>query len=305
MLFILEVMNIVEIKINNMYITINELYINKINSLLVLNYRTLYYFLNSFFNNQDSQIFLGNYKIDSKTAYIINLLDYESISNQLTLKKGTILYDYLIDEVISKIEDTNLEEELELKLSNLVKEVLTDKTLDYDTKFNIDISKIITNYINFKMDLSIENYIRIIKQLIKNLKNRNLKKSIIIFVNTNIFEDNLDDLEGITIFKLYSKQFPNIIVNNNIENIDQNILINQVKLNWPCEIEIDKINNIIQSFSYDISLNKKIIIDDYIKYVGYILISKILEINIDCKLNTNINNIPNSYKNFINDCIYK
>ena len=182
MLFILEVMIIIELRINNHFLTVSELYVEKVNYLLVLNYNTLYYFLNNFFNSQEAQIFLGNYKIDHKSAYIINLLDYESISNQLILKKGTILYDYLIDEIISKIEDTYIEEELEIELKKLIEKVMIDKTLEYETEFNIDISKIVTNYIHFKMDLSIENYIKSIKKLIINLKNKNLKKSIIIFI---------------------------------------------------------------------------------------------------------------------------
>ena len=300
MLFILEVMIIIELKINNHFLTVSELYVEKVNHLLVLNYNTLYYFLNNFFNSQEAQIFLGNYKIDYKSAYIINLLDYESISNQLILKKGTILYDYLIDETISKIEDTYIEEELEIQLKKLIEEVMIDKTLEYETEFNIDISKIVTNYIHFKMDLSIENYIKSIKKLIINLKNKNLKKSIIIFINTNTFGNDLDDLEGVIIFKLYSKNFPNIIVNNNVENIEKQILINQIKLNWPCEIENKIIYEIVENFAKDVSINKEIYTDDYMKYVGYILISKILQLNIDCKLTSyNINNIPSCYINFI------
>lgn len=300
MLFILEVMIIIELKINNHFLTVSELYVEKVNHLLVLNYNTLYYFLNNFFNSQEAQIFLGNYKIDYKSAYIINLLDYESISNQLILKKGTILYDYLIDETISKIEDTYIEEELEIQLKKLIEEVMIDKTLEYETEFNIDISKIVTNYIHFKMDLSIENYIKSIKKLIINLKNKNLKKSIIIFINTNIFGNDLDDLEGVIIFKLYSKNFPNIIVNNNVENIEKQILINQIKLNWPCEIENKTIYEIVENFAKDVSINKEIYTDDYMKYVGYVLISKILQLNIDCKLTSyNINNIPSCYINFI------
>lgn len=300
MLFILEVMIIIELKINNHFLTVSELYVEKVNNLLVLNYNTLYYFLNNFFNSQEAQIFLGNYKIDYKSAYIINLLDYESISNQLILKKGTILYDYLIDETISKIEDTYIEEELEIQLKKLIEEVMIDKTLEYETEFNIDISKIVTNYIHFKMDLSIENYIKSIKKLIINLKNKNLKKSIIIFINTNIFGNDLDDLEGVIIFKLYSKNFPNIIVNNNVENIEKQILINQIKLNWPCEIENKIIYEIVENFAKDVSINKEIYTDDYMKYVGYILISKILQLNIDCQLtNYDTNKIPSCYINFI------
>ena len=300
MLFISEVRIIIELRMTHMFLTVSELYVEKVNYLLVLNYNTLYYFLNNFFNSQESQIFLGNHKIDNKSSYIINLLDYESISNQLILKKGTILYDYLMDEVISKIEDTYIEEELEVQLNKLVEEVLIDKTLEYNTEFNLDISKIIVNYIQFKMDLSIENYIKIIKKLIINLKNKNLKKSIIIFINTNIFRNDLDDLDGVIIFKLYSKHFPNIIINNTVENIEKQILINQIKLNWPCEIENETIYEIVENFAKDLSVSKKIYTDDYIKYVGYILISKILQLNIDCKLtNFDTSKIPICYINFI------
>lgn len=59
----------------------------------------------------------------------------------------------------------------------------------------------------------------------------------------------MDDLEGVIIFKLYSKNFPNIIVNNNVENIEKQILINQIKLNWPCEIENKIIYEIVENFA--------------------------------------------------------
>ncbi|MEI3527726.1 MAG: hypothetical protein V8R15_06900 [Bacilli bacterium] len=48
MLFILEVMIIIELRINNHFLTVSELYVEKVNYLLVLNYNTLYYFLNNF-----------------------------------------------------------------------------------------------------------------------------------------------------------------------------------------------------------------------------------------------------------------
>ena len=84
----------------------------------------------------------------------------------------------------------------------------------------------------------------------------------------------------VIIFKLYSNNFPNIIVNNNVENIEKQILINQLKLNWPCEIENKTIYEIVENFAKDVSINKEIYTDDYMKYVGYVLISKILQLNI-------------------------
>lgn len=83
----------IELRINNKLLDTN-VYIENYNYITVDNHKTLYYFINSFYNIK-TDIHIGNYKVDLKSCYIINLLDYESISNQLQLKKGTILYDYI------------------------------------------------------------------------------------------------------------------------------------------------------------------------------------------------------------------
>jgi hypothetical protein len=50
---------------NDNSLNINELYIDKINNILVNDYCKLYEFLDLFFNNE-KKLYLGNYKIDSK-----------------------------------------------------------------------------------------------------------------------------------------------------------------------------------------------------------------------------------------------
>lgn len=294
-------MTIIELNISSENFSLKELYISENNKVLVINYFQLYYFLSSFFNLAKSKIYIGNNKLDSKSAYIINLLDYESIVNQLVLKKGSLLYDYLIDEINEKLEDSNTKEELDTILIKIINEALKDKTLDYNIEFDIDLEKTISNYAKINIDLSIENYISIIKQLIINMKKRNLKKQIIIFLNTNIFCDKLDDLNDVFLFKFYSNDFPNILINDEIENIDRAYLINQLKLNWPCDIKTNIINDIINKFFLNISIKLDVEVEDYILYVGYKLISKILSLNkIKCKYVGNYENIPQLYKNFIN-----
>lgn len=299
MLFILEVVEMIELRILNEELHMDNLYIDNINHILVSNHHNLYTFLNTFFTN-DSAIFLGNRKIDNKTSYIINLLDYESISNQLELKKGTLLYDYLMEEICENVENFGIEEELEVILFNLVNKTIENKTIEYDIHFDIDIMKVITNYIQFKIDLSIENYIKIIKKIIINLKNKNMKKSILIFVNSHIFGNSLDNLENITIFKFYDTAFPNIYIGSKIVNIDQELLLNQLRINWPCEISDNLLRTYIQSFVLDIT-NQIITTENYQKYVAYILISKALQIQINCHLEiVSLDSIPDSYIKFIN-----
>lgn len=277
-------------------LNVNELFIEKINNVLIDDYCKLYEFLDLFFNN-DKKLYIGNYRIDSKSSYIINLLDYESISNQLTLKKGTILYDYIIEELNEKTELTDIKEIIEQKLKILFDEATQDKTIEYNFNFDIDLSKIINNFIKVDFDLKIENYIRIIKQLIHNLKKKNMRKMIVILINTNLFKKELDDLEDVIIFKFYSKDFPNIIISNEIVNIDLNLLSNQLLLNWPTDIVITKIRQIIETFFAEFS--KKMIVKNIELYVGYKMIIKLLELSIECVLEDQ-NYLPEIYKNYIN-----
>ncbi len=293
-------MNIIELRTTSNKVIMKELYINNINNIFVNNYKTLYEFLNLFFNTE-SNLFLGNNKIDNKTCYIINLLDYESISSQLTLKKGTILYDYIINEIDETVEITDINEEINNKLLFLINGVLNDKTIQYDFEFNVDISKIINSYISINIDLSIENYIVNIRKLIHTLKEKNPRKNIIILLNTKIFANSLDDLDNVYIFKLYSNHMPNILIKDEIINLDKTLLINQLLLNWPYDTKEEDINNLIENFFLKYSISNILTIDNLNEFVGFKLISKILNLKVDFNVNNNLNeSIPDLYKNYIN-----
>lgn len=290
----------IELRAFNNAINIRELYINNINNVIVSNYKTLYEFLNLFFNSEN-KLFIGNNKIDNKTSHIINLLDYESISNQLTLKKGTILYDYLINELNEKTELTDIKEEIDSKLRQLINSAIDEKSIEYDFSFDIDLGKIITNYVSFDIDLSIDSYIQIIRKLIYNLKTKNPKKIIVILLNTKIFDNELDDLRDIYIFKFNSQNFPNILISDSIVNVDKNLLLNQLILNWPSKISESELINIINAFMASYITSNNTVISDINMYIGFKLISKILNLKCECRYQSNSNNnLPEIYKNYIN-----
>ncbi len=291
--------NIFELRINGDYI-LNDLYVKQLNNVATSNYKNLYKFLNCFFNNTNSTVYIENKKIDSKTSYIVNLLDYEGISNQLVLKKGTLIYDYLFDEVSAQAENADLSEKINFELKKLFEKTIMDKTIDYSIDFDADFTKIMSNYIIFDIDLEIDNYIKIIKKLIQNIQNKKMKKTILILVNTHIFGDTLDDIENGIIFKFNTINFPNILISNRIVNIDKDLLINQLHLNWPCEISNSEISKYLNYFFAEYSEKLAIITSDYKKYTAYKLIEKILAINVDCTLEVkDEDNIPNLYKNFM------
>lgn len=242
---------------------------------------------------------IGNKKIDSKNSIIINLLDYESISSQLQMKKGSLLYEYILSEINDFVQETNIEEDIETNLNILLKEVLKQKTIDYELYVNFDLSKLITNNSEISIDLNIYNYIRHLKQLINNIRQKNIKKTIIIFLNIKIFGDLLDEISEIILFKYYTSTIPNILIDEKVINVDIELLENNIRHNWPIEdITFDEIQNYIKDFTSELMLNE-IIIYHYKKYIAYQIITKILEIDLKMNLFCNIAEIPNVYSEYI------
>lgn len=276
---------------------IEDLYIRHINDVMVSDYNRMYEFVSCFFN-PNSNIFIGNRKVDSKSFIILNLLDYESISNQLLLKKGTLLYEYIFEEINSKIEESNLENEIEENLYSKLEIVLKDKTVNYDFDLKIDIHKLISNFVNISMELNMSNYVDIVKKLIYYTKANAIRRNIIILCNSLIFKDVFDDIDDIYLFKFYSNKFPNIIIGNEIVNSDKEIIRNQVRLNLPTVISDIEIDKYLDNFCFE--YKNTIIVNDYKKYAIYLIIKNVLNLKFDIKLD--LCNFENQqiYKEYIN-----
>lgn len=99
----------IELNIISDKVKVDSLFLEKKNNIIVENYHVLQNFLSVFFdiNNPNNSIEIGNKKIDSKKAYVLNLLDYESLFLQTSLKKGSLIYDYVIKEIEDKLDEAN------------------------------------------------------------------------------------------------------------------------------------------------------------------------------------------------------
>lgn len=279
-------------------ILIKDVYINNVNTILVKNHEKLYCFLN-ILTSQNSDLLIGNTKIEKKNSIVINLLDYDSIINQLSLKKGTFLYDYLINEVDYSANINDVKEEVDKYIQDKIKEKL-NTTLEYDISFNIDVSKIITNYIEFDINLSIEYFISIIKQILKSFRESNNKKIIIILVNSKIFKNTLDDLKDVYIFKFFGYSFPNIIINDQINNIDLEFIEQYVVTTFPIYINKENVKNIAINYFNQLSTNDIVIAKDYEELVVFNIINSIynLKNKICCLLDLKM--MPEIYDIFLN-----
>ena len=133
------------------------------------------------------------------------------------------------------------------------------------------------------------------------MRKKNIRKQIIIFVNEHIFNNSLDNIENVFMFYFYSKQFPNLLFSEKVINIDKALLINNIRLNWPCDISTNDIEKLLILY-IDYSTYNKVVVNEYKQYLGFLIINKILEINKDVRLVYN-DIIPEIYENCIKSLI--
>ena len=289
-----------ELYAKNEQIEILDLFIERVNYIKVFNHVSLFSFMDIFFNRGERDLFINNVRVDLKNSFLVNLLDYESICNQLTLKKGTIIYEYLIDELVECSDNENVKEETEFFIKEKIREYL-DKSIEYEFNFDIDISKIINNYVRFDIDLSLKNYIGIIKILIEKIHEKNPRKRIIIFVNYKLFGDLLNDIDDATVFIFNSSCMPTILIGNEIQNFDKDILANNLILNWPCDISREEaLGYIAEYMKQDMESQCQQL--SYKEFVAFALIEKITQFGMKFILKEEPE-IPPLYKKYIDDLL--
>ena len=79
-------------------------------------------------------------------------------------------------------------------------------------------------------------YDSIVEYLIKFIAKTNLNKKIIIFINSNLLKINFNDCDNLFVFDFSNSKDVteyNLIITDEITNFDYNILLNQIKINWP------------------------------------------------------------------------
>ena len=112
-----------------------QLDISKKNSILILNKLTFLKFYNNFYQvfenkNKDIEIFLENKLHDSKNAFLLTLIDQTEILENLNFKKGSLFYEYIMNQIYS---NENLDNDIIFyDLENILKNI--QKT----SKINVD-----------------------------------------------------------------------------------------------------------------------------------------------------------------------
>ena len=239
-----------EFRIDSDTVSCEDLFLVQNNSLLVINKVNFYNFVGLFYDisEKDSRvsITLGNKKLDNKNICLINLIDIASIYDQLKFKKGSLLYEYIVDEINQSIKDKV--EEITEYLDDLFYRNIKRSLFEYDVNFAIDIQKLFLTFSNLNLEISLPEYIKKIDKLLNHLIERNPKKTFIIFKDYDYFHIDFISQENVYVFEINSPKENNIIIVDEVKNFDFEKTISYLKLMWPVEIEKQKLNSVLKNY---------------------------------------------------------
>ncbi len=232
----------------------HEILISKYNGLLYRNLEQILdfyrYFEEVLFEKDEGvNIIIGNKKITSKDFILINLLDVQSILDNLKYSKGNLLYEY------SNIIIENFDIELNVEISNYLEEKLNiiKKEFCFDSHLSFDTSiiKLFSNFAQFKPLISTEKINEKIEKMLNYVLIHNINKIFIIFINSDLININVNNNDNVYIFDISFNQNImkyNILFTNEIINLDYELLMNSIKLNWPTVYQENQIKHSVESY---------------------------------------------------------
>ncbi|HPK58398.1 MAG TPA: hypothetical protein PLF33_03225 [Bacilli bacterium] len=289
----------IEMNVISDKIKVDSLFLKKKNNIIVENYHVLQSFLSVFFdiNNPNTTIEIGNKKIDAKKAYVLNLLDYESLFIQTSLRKGSLMFDYIIKEIEDKLDEASYQ--INQFLDKVFLETVKNSVIKYNLTFDIDVVKLVTQFAEFENQIDSREYLKVIKILLQSFIEKNPNKTIIVFTNENIIGNVLDDVDGIIIFNLYAKNGYNVFIDEQVLNFDFHVVYNHINLNWPISLERQKLNELVDRYINVFHANKITEIYDVEMYIAGNLFNQIMHIDRRLTFKGNLFDLDEPYREYI------
>lgn len=267
----------------------NTLLISKDNNILYFNKQKILQFIKVFYDTLDKkeELYFSNNLVNNKEYKIINLLDIASILDNLKLIKNSILTDYL--EIFILNDDNNYQEKAEELLTSMFKNIISSTDLNFSYETNTTISKLINNNLNVELNYKINEIQEILEIILNKITEYNYTKTYIIFIDRNLIDINIKS-DNVYYFNINSNTMINdynLLFLNEFRNFNYEVLLNEIKYNWPLDYEITNIEYYLKVYLRYYLSNKNIISSNiYIKNISNIM-NKLYNINQIC------NNDPN------------
>lgn len=225
--------------------------INKYNHIVLCNYEGYISFYNYFYEliakkNKEYGIRLSNKTLDSKNAIMFDFTSIANIFVSLEYKKGTLLYEYMISKY-TYIDSIGYERMFELYMD--IKNNLNDN--DEGVFYDIvqDLNKIL--YEGIELSYKKEDIIDVIKKILYQFLENNYSKTVIVFLNSDIFTLDFDLYENVYCFdigRMIDTKKYNLIANSQVDELEQDIIFEYIKDNYPLVVVDIKIQKCIDYY---------------------------------------------------------
>ena len=268
----------------------NTLLISKDNNILYFNKQKILQFIKVFYDTLDKkeELYFSNNLVNNKEYKIINLLDIASILDNLKLIKNSILTDYL--EIFILNDDNNYQEKAEELLTSMFKNIISSTDLNFSYETNTTISKLINNNLNVELNYKINEIQEILEIILNKITEYNYTKTYIIFIDRNLIDINIKS-DNVYYFNINSNTMINdynLLFLNEFRNFNYEVLLNEIKYNWPLDYEITNIEYYLKVYLRYYLSNKNIISSNiYIKNISNIM-NKLYNINQICNNDSNL-----------------
>lgn len=231
-----------------------QLDISKKNSILILNKLTFLKFYNNFYQvfenkNKDIEIFLENKLLDSKNAFLLTLIDQTEILENLNFKKGSLFYEYIMNQIYS---NENLDNDIIFyDLENILKNIQKTSKINVDYNIDEDLEKLILSQVEFNIKVNFEDINEIMNFMLKNYLEKNVNKIGIIFYDSSLISLDIDLFESCYFFDINEKKEVkeyNVVLGEEVKEFDLNFVINRLENIWPVEFNREEVIHRVEKY---------------------------------------------------------
>jgi len=259
-------------------------------------YKTFDYLIND--RDENIKIKLGMKYISYKDYILVNLMDIDSIINELKYKKGTVIYEY-VNNILENL-DYEYKIEIDKAVEKTFDEIKQKLCFKSHLSFDTDISKLFNSQATFFPIIDDLDFIDTLKNVLSEVLLSKINKTFIIFINSDLINYDFSNHDNVYIFDISTKNNIleyNIIIDSIVKNFDDEMLFNYLKLNWPINSSDSEIKN-VSNIYFKYYINQEIIETNE---SNILIVSKLINkiLNFDKKIIFDENKIEDIVKSFL------
>lgn len=245
--------------------------------------------------NKNYSIKIDNKLLNSKEYVLINLLDYNSIRDNLTNKKGSLLLEYFCEK-IKNLDFIDTDIILE-KIVDIGKKIVTESGIQISFEIDENITKIIFEILKFQNNaVNFDEIIQSIQFLLYETISLNIMKTYIVFYDSSFLPLIFNNYENVLSFNVSkSEEIYNLISLAEVKELNISKIKNEIEKVWPLSCNEKFIDELLYEYYHSkISLNRLFAKTEE-EVIFFNIMNKLLNFHKEIKWNIQISNNIKSF----------